>query len=264
MTRAVGKFMPLGIPGAAVPPSLSGPLGVPTPRLAAVDIVRARVTATIALGILAPGERLPDPEVLAESLDVSLITVRRALESLCREGLLDRRRGRTGGTFVSPDPDPERLERIPGHQNVLAGVRNLVGQRILVECGVVALAAHVPHPVPDSHVAAAPTAFLTPGPQPASSRATALLEVDFHLWLAGLAGVDGAVDHVRSAIRTVAAYMPRLDDARAEVVLREHADLAGAVRAGDPQRAIVLMRSHVERLHQQATVLEGAASTATP
>ena len=56
----------------------------------------------IANGELKPGARLPSIPDLAEQLDVSVITVRQALEILEGEGLLQRLQGR--GTFVAEGP----------------------------------------------------------------------------------------------------------------------------------------------------------------
>ena len=49
-----------------------------------------------------PGDRLPPERELAATYRCSLITVRRALDELSREGRLERTRGR--GTFVTPPP----------------------------------------------------------------------------------------------------------------------------------------------------------------
>ena len=58
----------------------------------------------ISLGLLKPGERLPDQEDVALGLSVSPITARRALASLAEQGVVVRRRGRAGGTFVADSP----------------------------------------------------------------------------------------------------------------------------------------------------------------
>lgn len=50
---------------------------------------------------LSPGRRLPPERELAERLGVSRMTLRQALESLERQGLVARRVGRDGGTFVA-------------------------------------------------------------------------------------------------------------------------------------------------------------------
>ena len=51
-------------------------------------------------GILSPGNRLPSENELSEQLNVSSITVKRALDELRRQGLIRRIQGR--GSFVSP------------------------------------------------------------------------------------------------------------------------------------------------------------------
>lgn len=56
-----------------------------------------------------PGERLPDQEDVALGLSVSPITARRALAILAEQGVVVRRRGRAGGTFVADSPPTEVL-----------------------------------------------------------------------------------------------------------------------------------------------------------
>jgi GntR family transcriptional regulator len=55
----------------------------------------------VAAGRLSRGERLPPERQLAARLGVSRMTLRHALGSLERRGLLSRRVGRDGGTFVA-------------------------------------------------------------------------------------------------------------------------------------------------------------------
>jgi GntR family transcriptional regulator len=69
------------------------------------------------------GDSLPSERELGELYGVSRITVRRALETLAREGLIRRGRGRSGGTFVQDGPTPETkrmrigsLDRVAGRQ----------------------------------------------------------------------------------------------------------------------------------------------------
>ncbi|WP_449340624.1 GntR family transcriptional regulator, partial [Streptomyces canarius] len=73
-------------------------------RLTALDTVRARIGLAVDLGLLAPGERLPPTDRIAAALGVGEITVRRALSTLCQDGILERRRGRNGGTRVAERP----------------------------------------------------------------------------------------------------------------------------------------------------------------
>ena len=74
------------------------------------------VADAVTSGRLGPGTRLPAERDLAARLGVSRMTLRRALDSLERRGLVRRRIGRTGGTFVEAshrvELDLSRLARV--------------------------------------------------------------------------------------------------------------------------------------------------------
>jgi DNA-binding FadR family transcriptional regulator len=96
VVNAAGKFGPYNQAGPfPVFPGAGAQTGA--------DLVRSRIALHVRLSALRPGDRLPDTGHLAEQLGIGEMTVRRALEGMCQDGLLDRRRGRTGGTFVSAD-----------------------------------------------------------------------------------------------------------------------------------------------------------------
>ncbi len=63
--------------------------------------IRAWLVAALAAGDFAVGERLPPERELAIAFGVSRMTLRHALDELEREGALERRVGRAGGTFVA-------------------------------------------------------------------------------------------------------------------------------------------------------------------
>lgn len=63
--------------------------------------VTQRLTDAIALGILRNGERLPSESELARQFGVATVTAREALEALRARGLVETRRGRDGGSFVT-------------------------------------------------------------------------------------------------------------------------------------------------------------------
>ena len=81
-------------------------------RRSAIDAVRLRIGMAISLGLLKPGERLPDQEDVALGLSVSPITARRALASLAEQGVVVRRRGRAGAPPHPARPNsPARAAR---------------------------------------------------------------------------------------------------------------------------------------------------------
>jgi GntR family transcriptional regulator len=58
------------------------------------------LTDLIGRGDLVPGDRLPREDQFAVSLGVSRMTLRQALATLQRKGTVERRSGRSGGTFI--------------------------------------------------------------------------------------------------------------------------------------------------------------------
>ena len=76
------------------------------------ELVEQRLTDAIDLGLLDLGERLPSESEMARQFGVATVTAREALEALREKGLVETRRGRDGGSFVtSPEPRSDRVER---------------------------------------------------------------------------------------------------------------------------------------------------------
>ncbi|MEE6169459.1 MULTISPECIES: GntR family transcriptional regulator [unclassified Mycolicibacterium] len=65
--------------------------------------VRRRILSMLAAGTLRPGSRLGTEREMAENFAVSRSTLRSALLPLSQAGVLERRTGRAGGTFVRAD-----------------------------------------------------------------------------------------------------------------------------------------------------------------
>lgn len=77
-------------------PDLESTAGLP-----AHQVIEKWLSRLIAQRQLLPGDRLPAESGLAETLGVSRMTLRQALGTLESRGVLQRRRGRHGGTFIS-------------------------------------------------------------------------------------------------------------------------------------------------------------------
>ena len=76
------------------------------------ELVEQRLTDAIDLGLLDLGERLPSESEMARQFGVATVTAREALEALREKGLVETKRGRDGGSFVtSPEPRSDRVER---------------------------------------------------------------------------------------------------------------------------------------------------------
>lgn len=65
-----------------------------------IDRTTDRLITAVAIGEFLPGMRLPAERDLARSLGVGRTTMRAALERLVGRGILEKQRGRSGGSFV--------------------------------------------------------------------------------------------------------------------------------------------------------------------
>ena len=73
----------------------------PAVKVTATSSVADRLVTAIAVGVYSPGECLPSEREMAAALGVSRVTVRQALKQVAELGLVESRRGRGGGTFVT-------------------------------------------------------------------------------------------------------------------------------------------------------------------
>ena len=73
------------------------PLVAPDAPVGRADEIVQRITEAIHLGLLDDGERLPVEVDLAAQFGVAPMTVREALATLREQGLVETRRGRSGG-----------------------------------------------------------------------------------------------------------------------------------------------------------------------
>src|ERR1700751_1075740 len=84
----------------------SVPLISPLATAGRADEVGQRVSQAIQLGLFVDGEQLPPATEFAGQLGVSAMTLREALAALRRQGLVETKRGRTGGRFARRPPAP--------------------------------------------------------------------------------------------------------------------------------------------------------------
>ncbi|GAA2942173.1 GntR family transcriptional regulator [Microbacterium luteolum] len=68
-----------------------------------IDRITDRLITAVAIGEFLPGARLPAERDLARSLGVGRTTTRAALERLVGRGILEKQRGRSGGSFVTEE-----------------------------------------------------------------------------------------------------------------------------------------------------------------
>ena len=106
------------------------------------DEIVKRIIQGISLGVLKPGQQLPTESELAAQLGVATLTVRGALAQLRERNILETRRGRVGGSFITAEPSEaramlrERLTRLSP-----LDIRDIGDLRVAVSSAAVVLAA---------------------------------------------------------------------------------------------------------------------------
>ena len=215
-------------------------------RLSALEAVRARIALAVDLGLLAPGERLPGTDRIAAALGVGEITARRALVSLCEDGVLERRRGRNGGTLVAERPAKGVIGTTTAYRADAAAVHRLIDHRLVLECGIAHLAAE--HA---DEAALAELQQLVDAMDRAESWAEFHgLDERFHLATATATGVPAAGGPYGIVLRELYRYyLPYPMDALRESNA-EHRRLVEALRVRDAAAAGAIAARHVQTRHR--------------
>jgi GntR family transcriptional regulator, transcriptional repressor for pyruvate dehydrogenase complex len=216
----------------------------PVPVRNAFEVTIERLAQSIRLGVLVEGDRLPPERELADTFGVSRVTLREAIRALRDAGLVESRRGRSGGTFVaSPRPARTRsrlqIEKAIGH-----GIEDALALRRVVEPGAAALAA-------SRTLSAADRSSLLGYLRAASDCEPAARRREdsrLHLAIAALGGsasvtavvaeVQMRLDELLRAIPVIPANIAHSD--------RQHARLVRAILAGKPQLARQVMEEHCD------------------
>jgi len=211
-------------------------------RRSAVDDIVGRVGVSVDLGLLKPLERLPSDVELANAFGVAPITIRRALTRLCSQGVLVRRRGRGGGTFVVSDPPRDvllqyELERA----QVSREIWELLDYRFVLEAGAVYIAAETASDADVRELRELVRAM------DAAEDWAAFRPLDpcLHLAIARVAGSERAVAELTALFgRLSKLYFPYpIDYLRASN--REHGAIVDAVADHDPLAACRAVRRHI-------------------
>lgn len=239
---------------AVLPSALNSEAVSQIKRVTAVDTVRARILLALTLGLLKPGERLPSESELAKTLAVGEITARRAIESLAEEGVVERRRGRTGGTFVSGSGLGRAAEA--GADAVAAyladseEVHRLIDVRQLLET---ALTHHAALRATASEVAQLQR-YVDEGAHAATWADYHLADERFHRGVARASGLDWAIDYYDVVLTDLYAYFLPYPIAYLHDANKEHAALVEALGRHDPVRAVTIIEAHVAALHKSMFV----------
>jgi GntR family transcriptional regulator, transcriptional repressor for pyruvate dehydrogenase complex len=210
------------------------------------DTVARRLSEAIGLGLIADGEQLPSESELAGQLGVSTVTLREALATLRQQGLVETRRGRTGGTFVGAPVDPEvlplreRLRELSSddlrdmgdmHEAVAGAAARLAAERAAAD-EVDRLRNHA--------------ATVTEGDSAGARRRA---DGRFHVEVAAAAQSPRLTNAEISFQADVGAllWLPGSEALTVREAARQHREIAEAVGCGDGVRARRLAEEHVRQ-----------------
>ncbi|WP_327044453.1 FCD domain-containing protein [Microbispora sp. NBC_01189] len=240
--------------------------GTPAPAPAPLSLLRPvragnafeetveRLLQAVKLGVVAYGEKLPPERELATRLGISRVTLREAIRALQEAGYLDVRRGRYGGAFVvyrPPRPREGDLRRAVTRMGE-DELEDALTFRMAVECGAARVLA---------------TTELTPGQRETLNARLAEVndaapadyrrgDIAFHLAIAELTGsprLAAACADARLRVTDLLNAIPVLGP-NIEHAAVQHAAIAAAILAGDPEAA---GRAVAEHLEGTAALLRG-------
>jgi GntR family transcriptional repressor for pyruvate dehydrogenase complex len=215
------------------------------------DII-AQVRDAVAEGRLRPGERLPSERALAETFGVSRATLREALRSLEALGVVEIRRGASGGAFAA-EPDEQLLGDALGTLLAFRGAtaRDLAEFRLAFEADNARWA--VRNATAEDRAAfarLAEEAAAASSAEPPDSQVIGTVDMAWHeamtrathnpIRIGIMLGIHTAM---RRAFAPVAEAL-----VRDRVEVREDIEsFARAAEAGDAEAAVAIVERHVER-----------------
>lgn len=222
----------------------------PIQQQRAHEYVAEQIRRHIALRLIKPGESLPSERDLAVTFAVGRPTIQHALRLLEAENLVEARRGRAGGTFVS-DLSQDGLSAGELVRHVAARPReieDLLIYRRIVEPAVARVAAQTRH-----------DADLGPMREALEGMAQATNEpeymehdTEFHIAVARATHnrfLSQAIEDIRMQLNDAMVLLPETE-AWHRRIAGEHEALIEAIGAGDSNLAEKIMRMHVANSEQ--------------
>ncbi|HSC90268.1 MAG TPA: FCD domain-containing protein [Gaiellaceae bacterium] len=221
--------------------------------------VAEQLRRQIGLRLVGPGGALPAERDLARLFGVGRATVQRAIRLLEAEGLVERRRGRLGGTFVVGVVDENGAGRLLGSlRRTGPEIEEALTFRLAVEPAAAALAALA---APDADRAAIAAEYEATA---AASADAEFMEHDtaFHLAVGRASGnrfLAESVERVRLVLNDALEALPD-SPAWHAWSNEEHGRIRDAIAARDAERARDAMAAHV--LHADDAIRTLLASLA--
>lgn len=204
-----------------------------------------RIMQAIKLGAVTTGERLPPERTLAKRLGISRVTLREALRALTNAGLVESRRGRSGGTFVTyrPDDDIDSALYADG-RDLREELEDHLVLRTVLEPGAAEAAAErdLDAAASDHLQDRLDAVELT-----TSRKSHRLADARLHLAIAEMTGSVGLIAAVADVQMTLADMLEAIPvlEYNIERSHTHHAAIVNAILTGRPDDARQHMRDHV-------------------
>lgn len=201
-----------------------------------------RLRNAVALDVFKDGDQLPPEPELAAQLGVSPVTLRDALALLREAGLVETKRGRSGGSFVRRSAyEPVEHGRSQLRELSPVDLRDLSDWRISVAAAAAALAAERASDEEVDVLQVHVDSFANATDAAAARRTEGRLVI-------ALATASQSLRHTRAAVESVVDYGPLLSVAYQSADLRArvaefHAAAGFAVRDGHAAEAAVAIRA---------------------
>lgn len=219
-------------------------------QLRAHEYVAEQIRRHIALRLIKPGESLPAERELAVMFGVGRPTIQHAMRLLEAAGLVEARRGRTGGTFITGyDQDSLAVDdlilRVMRHRKELEDV--LLYRRV-IEPAVARVAAGTRRGADLAAMRRAIRGMAAATSEPDYMRH----DTDFHIAVAqatGNAFLTRAIEEIRMRLNDAMTLLPE-SDAWHKRISGEHEALLEAIENGDAETAESLMHQHVANSEQ--------------
>ncbi|WP_028267536.1 FadR/GntR family transcriptional regulator [Arthrobacter sp. MA-N2] len=230
----------------ASPTSFQSQIYRSLPEIERADAIVERISKAIGLGLLKVGERLPPEATLSDMFGVGGATLREALAELREQGVVETRRGRSGGTFVVNQP-PAQTDTIRDWflSTSISEIRDIGDEHSAISATTVRLACEraEAHDVDRlQELARALVLAATPEARaPADSR--------FHIELAVAAQSPRLANaEIRLQEETVQQLWTPLTVAfDPELATAEHLELVRAIAQDQPEKAQKLILEHIKR-----------------
>ena len=221
---------------------------VHTPR--AFEAIAAQIRAELSAGRLKSGERLPPERDLALRFGVSRNTLREALRSLENAGLLQLRKGATGGAYVRESTADAVVTGMRDMYHLGAiSPAHLTEARIWIESSVIRAAceranaddiALLVRNVAQAHAATLADDFYK----------TAEIHLEFHRLLARATGNPVMMLMMDGVLEVMRQFLDTIGPTQNPYVLPSRRRFMRHLAARDAVAAVAEMEKHLKRLHK--------------